>query len=156
MIYTVNMSENKIVHKDEANLPTLNVGVPAEVESKPLISDEQLVNYYEEAIGNIRDDRKEAHDMYMNFAEMVLNEGDPSSASKEALVSLLKLKFEGNDKMIKILDLWTRMKMKEKDTMPRWLAVQQNNKIENKGSSNINVRRMLKMFDEQEPSDNEQ
>jgi len=69
-----------------------------------------------------------------------MNEGDASSSSKEAIVNLLKINTDVNDKMSKIADLRTRMKLKEKDTFPRYLAAQQNNKVVIEGSK----REMLK------------
>jgi hypothetical protein len=60
---------------------------------------------------------------------MVMNDGESSSASKEAIVNLLKIKSETNDKMAKVADLMTRIKLKEKDTFPRYLAAQQQNHI---------------------------
>jgi len=122
----------------EEKLPSINInsGPPAkqEVEEpKPLVSDQKFTDYCEEIIENLREDRGEATEMYLNFAEAVTNLGDATTSSKEALVNLLKLKTETNDRMIKVLDLWTRMKLKERDTFPRYLAVQQNNKITGSG-----------------------
>lgn len=116
--------------KTNLPMPSLNVNLPAEVpEEKPLIPDEKVVSYYEEAMSNIREDRREANEMYLKFADMVMNE-DSSAASKEALVNLLKLQTEQSDKMIKILDLMTRLHMKDKNTFPKYMSVQQNNKID--------------------------
>jgi len=66
---------------------------------------------------------------------MVINEGDATSASKEALVNLVKIKSETADKMTKIADLMTRIKLKERDTFPRYLAAQQKNTIQISSSS---------------------
>ena len=54
---------------------------------------------------------------------------DPTKTSKEAIVNLIKIKSDVNDKMAKIADLRTRIKLKEKDTYPRYLAAQQNNVV---------------------------
>jgi cellobiose-specific phosphotransferase system component IIA len=94
-----------------------------------LVSDEQLVDVYNEVLDNIRQDRKQVDDFINNFADLVINEGDSTSASKEALVNLLKLKHDTSDKMAKIADLMTRIKLKDKDTFPRYLAANQNNTI---------------------------
>jgi hypothetical protein len=121
-------------NKNNLPMPSLNVNIPVtqpQSEEKPLISEEKVKSYYEEAIENIREDRKEANEMYLKFADMVMNE-DGSAATKEALVNFLKIKTEQSDKMIKILDLWTRIHMKEKNTFPKYLSVQQNNKIDAK------------------------
>ena len=68
------------------------------------------------------------------FLEMVINDGDASSASKEAIVNLIKIKSDTSDKMSKVADLMTRIKLKEKDTFPRYLSAQQNNKVVIEGS----------------------
>lgn len=94
-----------------------------------IVSDEQLVDVYNEVLDNIRQDRKQVDDFINNFADLVINEGDSTSASKEALVNLLKLKHDTSDKMAKIADLMTRIKLKDKDTFPRYLAANQNNTI---------------------------
>ena len=121
--------------------PSVNINVPAERKDQPLVSDEKLVDYYEEVMDNLRKDRSEASDRFEDFAEMALNDGDSSPSTKDTMVSLLKLRTETNDRMIKILDLLTRLKMKEKDTFPKYLAVQQNNKFEQKP----NPKRLLDM-----------
>ena len=45
---------------------------------------------------------------------MVMNEGDSSSASKEAVVNLVKAKTDIADKKAKIADLMTTLRLKEK------------------------------------------
>jgi hypothetical protein len=94
-----------------------------------IVSDEQLVDVYQEVLENIRQDRKQTDEFINNFADLVINEGDSTSASKEALVNLLKLKHDTSDKMAKIADLMTRIKLKDKDTFPKYLAANQNNTI---------------------------
>jgi hypothetical protein len=117
----------------EALIPTMNVSDVAEAQSQEappcIIEDEQVVGLYDEILDNCRKDRESADEVLANFIEMVMNDGDASSASKEAIVNLLKIKSDTSDKMSKIADLMTRMKLKEKDTFPRYLAAQQNNKI---------------------------
>ena len=130
----------------EPELPSIQLKVPPEGGEKPFVSDEKILSYYEEVIENLREDRKEAQLMYENFAEMVIDNGDASPASKEALVNCLRVKTEANDRMIKILDLWTRIKMKDKDTFPKFMAVQQNNKvIKGDGSTRKMIETMMRM-----------
>jgi hypothetical protein len=76
---------------------------------------------------------------------MVLNDGDASSASKEAIVNLLKIKSDTSDKMTKVADLMTRIKLKDKDTFPRYLAAQQNNKVIIEGSKREMIKSINKM-----------
>ena len=94
-------------------------------ECKPLIEDKQLTDLYDEILTNSRDDRKEVSDLIDNLKDMVINDGDSTSATKEALVNLIKIKADNTDKLTKIADLWNRSR--GVNTMPRWLAAQQNN-----------------------------
>ena len=119
-----------------------------------IVSDEQLVDVYQEVLENIRQDRKQTEEFINNFADLVINEGDSTSASKEALVNLLKLKHDTSDKMAKIADLMTRIKLKDKDTFPKYLAANQNNTI-NINSGN-NKRQFLESLNKKkEEGENE-
>lgn len=142
------MSEN------EQNLPSINVNIPDGIsvpsEKKQLIPDEKIASVYEEAINAIREDRAEADFAYKTFLELVTNGGDASSSSKEAMVNLLKIKTESNDKLIKVLDLWTRIHLRDRDTMPKYLAVQQNNKIEGTTRAPRQMLQMLTALNPQE------
>jgi len=95
-----------------------------------IISDEMLLGIYGEILDNIRQDRVQI-DSYVNeFAEMVINTGDASSASKEALVNLVRAKMDASDKMSKVADLMTRLKMKDTNTFKPYM---------NKGNNTINI-----------------
>ena len=94
-----------------------------------------------EIMNNIREDRKQVDEFIGNFADLVINEGDSTSASKEALVSLVKIKSDIADKMSKMADLMTRIKLKDRDTYPKYLSANQNNTI-NINSGN-NKRQLL-------------
>lgn len=111
-----------------------------EPEKECIVKDEDVLDLYDEILQNCRKDRESVGEVLTNFMDMVMNEGDASSSSKEAIVNLLKINSDVNDKMAKIADLRTRMKLKEKDTFPRYLAAQQNNKVVIEGSK----REMLK------------
>jgi len=92
-------------------------------EEKPcIVSDEMLLGIYGEILENLRTDRTQIEDFLNNFAEMVINEGDSTTSSKEALVNLLKAKTDTADKMAKIADLMTRIKLKARDTFPPYMA----------------------------------
>ena len=106
--------------------------VPVENNSGELsiISDEMLLGIYGEILDNIRQGRVQI-DSYVNeFAEMVINTGDASSASKEALVNLVRAKMDASDKMSKVADLMTRLKMKDTNTFKPYM---------NKGNNTINI-----------------
>lgn len=113
-------------------IPNMNVQVSAKPEKEDLpsiVSDDQLLDIYKEILDNIREDRKQVADFIDNFADMVINEGDSTSSSKESLVNLVKVKTEISDKMSKIADLMTRIKLKDRDTYPKYLNASQNNTI---------------------------
>ncbi len=112
-------------------IPSMNVNMPAlkEEEKKELIKDEKLLNVYDEVLDDLRNDRKEISELLDVFANMVINEGESSGATKEAVVNLIKAKSDVADKKSKIADLMTRVKLKERDTFPRYLAAKQHNEI---------------------------
>lgn len=127
-------AKNEIVEKDEIDeiqelLPQMNVSVPATQDVSNLVQDEELLGVYAEILSCIRDDRKQVSDFIDNMADMVINEGDSTTASKEALVNLVKIKTDLSDKMAKVADLMTRVKLRERDTFPKYLAAHQNNTI---------------------------
>jgi hypothetical protein len=139
-----------MLEKKEGELTSISLNVPSSLapaqteEKKQLVPDEKILDYYEEAIKNIKEDRSAADDAYKLFLEMVINGGDGTSSSKEAVVNLLKIKSETNDRMLKILDLWTRIHLRDKDTYPKYLTVQQNNKIDS--APTRGARKMIEMM----------
>jgi len=121
-------------------IPQMNVSVSEpqanENTASNIVSDEELVGIYSEIMGCIREDRQQVAGFIDTMAEMVINEGDATSSSKEALVNLVKIKSDMTDKMSKVADLMTRIKLKDKDTFPKYLAANQNNTINiNEGTS---------------------
>lgn len=126
-------------------IPKMNVAIP---ESKPeppaLIPDEQYLGVLNELLDNVREDRKQVSEYIDNFADMVFNEGDATSASKETLVNMVKIKSDLQDKMLKALDLMGRMKSKNTYAYsgPHLNAMQQNNI--NIGSEEINRRELIR------------
>lgn len=132
-----NEQESDVVEvKNSELMPSMNIQVPAERQSgdiSTLVSDESLLGIYDEITKQLREDRKEIDDLMYNFSNMVFNDGDSSSASKEAVVNLMKMKTETADKMSRIADLMTRLKMKEKDTMTSWQKAQYNQ------TNNVNI-----------------
>lgn len=130
----------------EMLLPSMNVNkeiIPQERES--IVKDDQLLSLYDEILENCRQDRSTVDDVLTNFLEMVMNDGDASSASKEAIVNLIKIKSDTADKMSKVADLMTRIHLKEKDTFPRYLAQQQNNKVVIEGSRRDLIKSINKL-----------
>jgi hypothetical protein len=91
------------------------------------ITENDLQNIYSEIMDDLRSDRKEIDVLLSNFVEMVMNEGDSSSSSKEAVVNLVKIKNDVADKKAKIADLMTSLVLKDKNISK--LQATQNNHI---------------------------
>lgn len=102
-------------------------------EELSIISDENLLGVYGEIMSNLRSDRDQVSELVNTFSNMVINDGDSSTSSKEALVNLIKTKIDASDKMSKIADLMTRIKLKQPDTFQPWM-----NKNKESGST-INI-----------------
>jgi anthranilate phosphoribosyltransferase len=107
---------------------------PAGNKEMSIVSDEALLGVYGEIMDNLRQDRGQVSELVDTFSNMVLNDGDSSTASKEALVNLLKTKIETSDRMSKIADLMTRIKLKQPDTYQPWMG-----KGKDKGGNTINI-----------------
>lgn len=124
---------NEICQEDiEDMLPKMNINVASTEMSKPgelLISDDQYLDVINGILKDIKEDRKQVGDYIDNFAEMVMNDGDATTSSKEALVNLVKIKTDLQDKMLKAADLMTRLKLKNTYAYsgPHLNAMQQNN-----------------------------
>ena len=142
----IEMSDAEIVetlHNDNI-MPSMNISVPKqrqEGDISTLVDDDSLIGIYDEVCKNLRSDREEIDGLLNRFADMVFNDGDASNASKEAVVNLIKLKQDTADKMTKIADLMTRLKMKEKDTLSGWQKAQYNQT--NNVSINTNKRELI-------------
>ena len=126
-------------------VPSMNVNEAPEEPEEQIVENEDLLGLYTEILENCRKDRENVDDILVNFVDMVMNEGDASSASKEAIVNLLKIKSDTSDKMSKVADLMTRIKLKERDTFPRYLAAQQNNKVVIEGSKREMIKSINKI-----------
>jgi 6-phosphogluconate dehydrogenase len=112
--------------RNKSVIPSIPVVLPT-TEQNSVVTDEQLIEIYGEILEDLRNDRKEVDAMLSNFVEMVMNEGDSTSSSKEALVNLAKLKSEIAIGKSKIADLMTSLKLKEKQASK--INATQNNNI---------------------------
>jgi hypothetical protein len=122
----------ELVHESRNVInPELPVEAPQDLS---IISDESLLGVYGEIMDNLRDDRSQVAGLVDTFSNMVLNDGDSSTASKEALVNLLKTKIDATDKMAKIADLMTRIKLRQPDTFSPWMG-----KGKEKSGNTINI-----------------
>jgi hypothetical protein len=138
----------------EMLLPSINK-VQEIVPEKPecIVKDDQILGLYNEILDNCRKDRQHADEILANFLDMVMNDGDASSASKEAIVNILKIKTDSADKMAKVADLMTRIKLKDNDTFPKYLAAQQNNKVVIEGSKRDLLKSVNKLVNKKKGSD---
>jgi hypothetical protein len=117
----------------EPEAEEMGLSEPASAELS-LVSDESLMGVYEEILDNLRSDRDQVSGLVDTFSNMVLNEGDASTSSKEALVNLVKTKIDAADRMAKIADLMTRVKLRQPDTFQPWMA-----KGKDKSGNTINI-----------------
>jgi hypothetical protein len=106
-------------------VPPMNVAIAQPIDSS-IITDSDLQTIYAEILDDLRSDRKEVDILLNNFVEMIMNEGDSSSSSKEAVVNLVKVKTDIADKKAKVADLMTSLRLKDKQ-MSKITANQTNN-----------------------------
>lgn len=148
----VEIDENDINFIDESlNPPDMDVAFPQQLqnESAQLITDQQYLGVLNEIMENIRDDRKQVSEYIDNVANMVINEGDATSSSKEALVNLVKVKTDLSDKMLKAADLMTRLKLKNTNTVPAHVsALQQNNYNFGADTTDFSRRELIKAINQ--------
>lgn len=112
-------------------IPKFNINT--DVQDGPdtcIITDQAVLGIFKDTIDEITVQSNQIDGTLNNFLEMATNGGDASSATKEAIVNLYKTKIDAIDKKIKIADLMTRIKLRERDTFPRYLAQNNNVKIE--------------------------
>lgn len=135
-------------------IPQMNVNLTAPNEEEKIIPDAKLVGLYDEILDNVRNDRNEINNLIETFSDMVINTGDATSSTKEALVNLIKIKLDTSDKMSKIADLMTRVR--GTNTFPKYLATNQNNtiNIDNKKLSSNEKRALLKDEDKKQKDNN--
>ena len=89
----MNEEENKDLSKQKSEIINKK-----ENENLSIISDESLLNVYGEIMDNLRSDRNQVSELVDTFSNMVMNDGDSSTSSKEALVNLIKTKMDASDK----------------------------------------------------------
>jgi hypothetical protein len=148
------VEETTYVENDmmENLIPPMNINVPQNppVDNNHLISDEKYLDVVEEILTNMRDDRKQVSEFIDTFADMVLNDGDATTSSKEALVNLIKTKVDLQDKMLKAADLMTRLKLKNTYAYsgPHLNALQQNNINIGTDESNFNRKEIIRAINQ--------
>lgn len=104
------------IAKEDLQMPpvALNINIPATTEPKnELVQAEQIVSLCKTILSDIDSEKEEINLSFNNFSEMVFNAGDATSASKEALVNLLKLKSDMVDKKMKMAEFMLKAFSKE-------------------------------------------
>lgn len=129
---------------EKSDIPEDDVSITAQ-EDEDIVSDQMLLGIYSEILDNVRQDRSEIDEYLGRFADMVINEGDATTSSKEAVVNLIKMKTDQSDKMSKIADLMTRVKMKEKDVSK--FITKQNGDVINIGNNGPSKRALLEQIE---------
>jgi hypothetical protein len=133
---------------DDFTVPQMNVSIPEStaVDASHLISDNQYLTVLEGIMNEIKEDRKQVSDYIDTFADMVINDGDATTSSKEAFVNLVKIKTDLADKSLKIADLMTRLKLKNTYAYsgPHLNAMQQNNFNIGSESSDFNRKELIR------------
>jgi hypothetical protein len=123
--------------KQEMPQVALNVNVaPGEVNIQ-LVQPEEIVSLVKTVMTDIEGEKHEIQEALVNFSEMVFNAGDATSASKEALVNLLKLKSDLIDKKARMLEMMMKV---YKTEGPKTVTAHQHN--------DIYVHDKRKLFDE--------
>jgi len=113
-------------------MPTMTVApppMPVMEEKECIVKDEQILGLYDEILNHCRSDRKNIDDVLTPMIDMVINNGDAAQGTKEAMVNLFKIKSDCADKMAKIADLMTRIKLRDRDTYKAYYNNNQNNKV---------------------------
>jgi acyl-CoA thioesterase len=119
-----------VLRPSELPIPSMNVSVSAQKqEEKPLVTNDEMVDMYKKIINHCEEDRSEANELFQALKDMVINDGDASHSTKEAMIQSLRIRCEASDKETKVMDLLMRYILKDRDTFPRYLAANQENNI---------------------------
>lgn len=124
-----------VLRPSELPVPSMTVGVQPTKEEKPLVTNEEMVDMYKKIINHCEEDRQEANTLFQDLKDMVINDGDASHSTKEAMIQAFRIRCESTDKETKVMDLLMRYILKDRDTFPRYLAANQENNIIFKNSS---------------------
>jgi len=120
---------------------SINKEIATQPENNELIHGEELVFAFDDVTSMIKKDLEQTDEILGNFVNMVMNEGDGSTASKEAICKLLEIKLKGADSITRMLDLKTRILLKEKNTFPAYMA--QHNTYNINPEEKINKRELI-------------
>lgn len=128
---------------EKPNLPALDTGsgLLAEIppDSHQIVQGDQLIGYYTEILHDIKEDRDEVSKILDNFNDMLVNQGDATHSTKEALVNLVKIKSEIADKKTRVLDLLLRSFNRDR-SIPGYIAKNMQVNIDNSSKRNLLTR----------------
>jgi hypothetical protein len=125
-----------VLRPSEMPIPAMNMNLAApQKEEKPIVTNDDMVDMYKKIFNFCEEDRNEAGDLHNTLKDMVMNDGDASHSTKEAMIQALRIRCESTDKMTKVMELLMRYVLKDRDTFPRYLAQNQENNIIFKGGS---------------------
>ena len=108
-------------------MPLAPMPAPLSSSGQPMFEDDEMLGLCAEILTNMRGDRKQLDNLISNFVEMVFNEGDSTTSSKEALVTLMAKKTDTSDKMMAIVELMAKFKLKEMASSPKSVTASQEN-----------------------------
>lgn len=103
----------------------INTNSPTETKNE-IVQADQIVSLCQDVLSDIAVEKEEITNYQNNFSEMVFNAGDATSASKEALVNLSKLKSDLIDKKTRVMEML--LKAFQKDG-PKVVTAHQHNDI---------------------------
>lgn len=114
------MSENlkiKEITKELIELiPPIDLNLPELVNNQEmlnsLIADKLVMQLATNLLEEVESDKYDIEEIRDRFKDLIFNEGDSSSSSKEAITNLTKLKIDQTDKKIKLLELINKTKDK--------------------------------------------
>ncbi len=126
--------------------PTVTVQASAPVSStaQPMFEDNEVLGLCAEAVTNMRSDRKQLDTLISNLVEMVFNEGDSTTASKEALVALMVAKTNMSDKQMKVVELMSKFKLKEMADSPKSVTQENHYHLGSRRSFLEQIERQMK------------
>lgn len=144
----------------EKMLPQINVSVPQQLqqqeEKESIIPPELILGLFDESLNDIKKQGEQIDSLIDNFVDMVINGGDSTTSSKEALVNLVRNKTDITNNKSKILELMTRIHLKDKDTFPRYLNLhaQQTNNIAGPNDKRELIKHLNKMQKKKKEQEN--
>ncbi len=104
----------------------LNVNVAPAENKNEIVQADQIVSLCQDVLSDIATEKDEISQTFNNFSEMVFNAGDATSASKEALVNLLKIRSDLVDKKTRVMEMMLRAFQKDG---PKTVTAHQHNDI---------------------------